>query len=435
MRTERIGYKSKAQQLLGLFYYKEINKKISIKVKIPFSPKENITSCRKKIMTRITKGSLEKFPIAMYESTPDLERGLVFCNQYTKDFLGIKKEEIIYLNKFVASEDKVLVEEELALMLRIKKPVEIKYKVHTNNHEEIWVLDKICPMFDEQGQVVSFHGVIEDITLSQKAELIMHDYNEALKKGIEEKTFQLTILNSELKKTNNLKDKFFSIIAHDLRSPFSALIDYTKILIRDVHKSDRNDIEKSLKLINSSSKNVYTLMENLLTWSQLQTNTIQMHREVILLDKLIESIVSPLKVNIHLKEIEALVNIEDEAQAFADERSVRTAIYNILTNAIKFTPIGGEISINISALGSYTFIEIKDSGIGIPKEHIDNIFCLSTKESRFGTQGERGSGLGLVLTKEFIEKNEGKINIASEENKGTIITLSLPTKRKIESAA
>lgn len=386
-------------------------------------------------MSNNQKFNLETFPIAIYESTPDKEREITFCNHFTRDFLGIDEKQIIYLNKFITPEHRDYVEEEIDQMIKSKCPIELRYKITTNTDKEIWLLDKISPILDENGKIISFHGVFDDITISQKAEHILYDYNEALKKGIEEKTFQLTIVNSELQKTNNLKDKFFSIIAHDLRSPFSGLINYTQILIDEIQSSNKEELEKSLELIHKSSKNVYNLMENLLTWSQLQTDSIKMHRETILLDHLIDDIVSPLKINLKLKKIDLAISIEDKSQAFADSKSVRTAIYNVLTNAIKFTPVNGRIEITTSVFGDYTFIEIKDSGIGISKEGIDNLFNLSEKKSREGTQGEVGSGLGLILTKEFIEKNEGKIDISSIENKGTTITLALPTRLRTKEVA
>jgi signal transduction histidine kinase len=377
---------------------------------------------------------LKSIPLAIYESDFSLERNFSICNKYTLDFFQIEKCSGRCFTDFIAKESRNEYEEEFKFLSKVKRPILLTYKVFTSSGKEKWVQDQIIPVLDKDGEIESLHGILTDVTIQRKAELIMFDYNEALKKGIEEKTFQLTILNRELSNSNKLKDKFFSIIAHDLRGPFSGLMNYIQLIIEESDSKSKEELFETLKDIYESSKGLYKLMENLLTWSQIQTDTLKLDKQEINVLEMIEDIVGATKINAKVKNITIKTYVNKDLKIYGDFTTIKTAIYNVLTNAIKFTPTNGEILINSNFIAKSVYVEIKDNGVGMPNDVKNNIFNLQDKVSRNGTEGEKGTGLGLILTKEFVELNKGAVNIMSEDGNGTTITMAFPNINKVDAA-
>jgi signal transduction histidine kinase len=380
-------------------------------------------------MTNNLSNILENVPVSIYETTFDIKRMIVVANNSTLELLGIDCHKEIELTKFITNDCIEEYEKDFNLFTKLKKPFQLTYKIKINGKEK-WIEDQIIPVLDKQGNITCLQGILTDVTIQKKAETIMFDYNEALKKGIEEKTFQLTILNKELSDTNNLKDKFFSIIAHDLRGPFSGLMKYIELILDDNENLDSEALVDVLKDIHESSESLYELMENLLTWAQIQTQSIHLKKEDIELTDLLNEITQAVALNSKVKSIKVTSSGDENLKVSADKFTLKTSIYNVITNAIKFTPRNGNIDINYTKVGKNTFIEIKDSGVGMPKEVQANIFSLTNKTSKNGTEGEKGTGLGLILTKEFVELNKGSLNIMSEVDQGTTITISFPTEEK-----
>ena len=254
----------------------------------------------------------------------------------------------------------------------------------------------------------------------------MFDYNEALKQGIHEKTFELTKVNTELENMNKMKDKFFSIIAHDLRGPFSGITKYIELIIEDKESASKEEICDALQSIHTASKGLYQLMENLLSWAQLQNKNSQTQKSDIKVESLFKEVIAAIDLNAQVKNIEISLEATKELTLHGDYFMIKTAIYNLLTNAIKFTPENGIIKLKSSLENKNVKIEVIDNGIGMTSEIRDSLFKISSKKSRNGTNGESGTGLGLILTKEFVEQNHGKINVHSTPNMGTTFEILLP---------
>jgi signal transduction histidine kinase len=259
--------------------------------------------------------------------------------------------------------------------------------------------------------------------------------NELVELNLEQKKSlleQLEITNHKLNDIINEKDKLFSIIAHDLRSPLSGFMALSKELSDNIEDLSTEQIVEFANSLKNSSENVYLLLENLLKWSQLQRGTIAFVSEIIYLKYIVDNNISVLLSKSVSKDIELVSYINSETNFIADVNMFNVILRNLLSNAIKFTPRLGKIEIGVVDLDSKYYtnenitIYIKDSGIGIPKDMIEDLFKVNSKNYRNGTENESSSGLGLVLCKEFVAKHNGNIYVESIENIGTTFFVSLP---------
>jgi signal transduction histidine kinase len=265
---------------------------------------------------------------------------------------------------------------------------------------------------------------------------IKKDANEKLFQKnnlIEEQKEELILKNNKLteqydqvKLLNATKDKFFKIISHDLKAPFNSIIGFADLL--KSHYSTLDDVERieMIREIDKSSQFAYELLINLLTWARAQTGEIKMNKEPLILKELVETCANLYGQSAVAKNIDIVVNIPTGITLTMDRNTSLIFIGNLINNAIKFTPEGGLLSINTSEEENFVRLHIVDTGIGMPPEVIKNLFKIDESISTQGTNNEKGTGLGLILCKEFVEKNGGDISVISEVGKGSefIITLS-----------
>jgi len=232
--------------------------------------------------------------------------------------------------------------------------------------------------------------------------------------------------NCELKQLNAAKDKFFSIIAHDLRNPFTGLFGVISILLNHFDSYEKEKIRHLLELLDSTARHIFDLLENLLNWSRSQTDSIKRYPEKINLNSIISKNIRLVSENAGLKQIRINNKINAETFVYADENMIKTVIRNLLTNAIKFTEKGGNISISSKLSDDMIEVSIADTGVGIKKENIDKLFRIDVKYNTSGTAQETGTGLGLNVCKEFIELNGGAIWLESEAGKGSTFYFTIP---------
>ncbi|MEZ5083711.1 MAG: tetratricopeptide repeat-containing sensor histidine kinase [Bacteroidales bacterium] len=245
-------------------------------------------------------------------------------------------------------------------------------------------------------------------------------------KKIEDQQKNVEKLNIELKDANQTKDKFFSIVAHDLKSPFNSLLVLTKLLLDDYGTFSHEERKQFISQIKSSAENTYSLLENLLQWASTQSGKTVIVKEKINLFKMSEESVSLLAPIAKNKKISLQSIIESDIHGFADKNMISTVMLNLLSNAVKFTQQKGEIKISACEKNNHIEVLISDSGVGISKKNIDKLFKPGEKFQTVGTDREKGTGLGLILCKEFVEKNDGEIWVESEEGKGSKFYFSLP---------
>lgn len=240
------------------------------------------------------------------------------------------------------------------------------------------------------------------------------------------KTIEIKNSEEKLKELNQSKDKFFSIIAHDLKNPFNGIMGMSGYLSMDYDNVKDEERREIIDDINIASKNAFNLLQNLLEWTRTQSGTIKNNPTPIDPSQIIEIALETVQTLAKNKEIEIIQNINTEAQGFADENLVNTVIRNLTTNAIKFSPRKSEIEIEVKDYDKELVFSIKDQGIGLHHDEIDKLFRIDVTFHKKGTEKETGTGLGLKLCKEFVEYCKGKIWVLSDPGKGSIFYFTIP---------
>jgi signal transduction histidine kinase len=233
--------------------------------------------------------------------------------------------------------------------------------------------------------------------------------------------------NIALQDLNATKDKFFSIISHDLKGPLNSLTSFSSLLINHSDSLSKEEIKMLAQDLDKSLKNLFALLENLLEWSRSQTGNIEFKPENFDLDGILEGNQQLLKAQAQNKNISIVKGAKSDLMVYAHKNSVNTVVRNLISNAIKFTPPGGTITLGARKNGKDVIVSIADNGVGMSPEVMQKLFRIDTKHSTKGTADEKGTGLGLILCKEFIEKNEGRIWVESEVGKGSVFYFSLPS--------
>lgn len=279
--------------------------------------------------------------------------------------------------------------------------------------ELFWEFSTISPIYDKENHLTGYIKVSEDITERRKSE-------EAIKKYAE-----------ELRESNASKDKMFSIIAHDLRTPFNGLLAFSDVLSTDYDSLSKEEVLEYIGDINDLSRNTFNLLEKLLQWSRLQTGRMEFMPVSLVLTETVGSVIGLLSANARGKRITLTADIDPGIRIFADPNMVNSVIRNITSNAIKFTPENGFVKISAVVLNeNLVEISISDTGLGINPEDITKLFRVEHHLSTKGTGGESGSGLGLLLCMEFVERNGGSIRVESEPEKGSRFIFTLPLSDK-----
>lgn len=235
--------------------------------------------------------------------------------------------------------------------------------------------------------------------------------------------------NEKLQEVNAAKDKFFSIIGHDLKGPLNSLTSFSGLLMNHTDSLSKEEIRMVAKDLDKSLKNLFALLENLLEWSRAQTGGIEFTPEIFDLNTVVEENKALLQAQASQKEIEIQFEHNGPLSVNAHKHSVNTVVRNLMSNAIKFTKPGGTVTVSAQAGKGEVLVAVADTGVGIPSEVKNKLFRLDTKHSTKGTADEKGTGLGLILCKEFIEKNGGSIGVDSEEGKGSTFYFTIPLKK------
>ena len=251
-------------------------------------------------------------------------------------------------------------------------------------------------------------GIIEDLSDRREQELIIKNQNE------------------ELLRLNAAKDKFFSIIAHDLKNPFSAIIGSSDLLLQRALANDIQEIDRFAKIINQASKKALDLLLNLMDWSQIQTGRMKFNPEYFDIYLLVEEAIELLGCNAEEKYISIRNDIAEKTKVYADKIMISIVLRNLISNALKYTNTNGLVTISSKERDGEQIISINDNGVGIAKEVMEKLFHIDGVISTPGTQKEKGTGLGLILCKDFVDKNNGKIWVESKLNEGATFSFSLP---------
>jgi len=288
------------------------------------------------------------------------------------------------------------------------KVYEVEHRLLCKDGSWHWILTRGDIEKDANGKPIRWTGTNIDITERKKAE----DH--------------IIIQNKELQSLNAQKDKFFSIIAHDLRSPFNSIIGLSEILVERINEKDYDGIENYARIILQSSHRAMNLLNNLMEWAQSQTDRMEFNQKHFDITEFIQEITLMFEDIAGQKGIVIKKELPLNAIVFADQAMINTVLRNLISNAVKFTKPGGEIIVSVNEEKDKLMVSVKDNGIGIPKEVIGKLFRIDENYSTRGTANEAGTGLGLILCKEFIEKHEEKIWVESEEGNGSTFYFTLP---------
>ncbi len=346
----------------------------------------------------------------------NVQTGKTIFNNYWAEMLGYRLEELepITINtweKLTHPDDLKKAEKIISKHFSGDLPYyDCELRMKHKNGNWVWIQDR--------GRVVTRTSNGKPLMMFGMHNLITE------RKENEEK---IRLQNRELQKINAEKDKFFSIIAHDLKSPFNSIVGFSELLKENANTKNYEPTAKYAEIILQSSKRAMELLTNLMEWSRSQTGRLDfnpVHFEMI---SLVHDIVLLYSDSADQKSIAINLDLPSHAPVLADKEMISTVLRNLLSNAIKFTNNQGRILIQVKNEQHQLLVSVIDNGIGIPKEAIENIFRIDSKYTTSGTQNEKGTGLGLILCKDFIQKHNGKIWVESEQEKGSIFSFIIPS--------
>jgi two-component system, sensor histidine kinase and response regulator len=244
---------------------------------------------------------------------------------------------------------------------------------------------------------------------------------------LEDLNRQLRDSEAELTELNHAKDRFFSIISHDLKSPFSTLLGFSELLASCIHEMTSEQVSDAAQRIFQSSKNLYVLLENLLKWSRLQTGRMPFLPKATALYPLAQQVLSIYRDMSEQKQVTLHNAVHEHAEVYADTTMLQTILDNLVSNAIKFTPAGGNVTIEANLREAGMEIIVKDDGVGMDTRDIEKLFRLDIHHSTLGTEAEEGTGLGLLICQEMVVRNNGRISVESIKGEGAIFMVHLPS--------
>jgi len=251
------------------------------------------------------------------------------------------------------------------------------------------------------------------------------DLMDKMKQHIET-DLELLVSNQQLKELNGTKDKFFSIIGHDLKNPFNTLLGMNDLLIQNAEKYSPEKIRHFARHMYDSSKNAYNLLENLLEWARIQRGELEPDLKEVNSEDIIHQVKELTEPFANSKNIYLQTAIKKNNPVLADKEMLKTILRNLVNNSVKYTPSQGTITMSTQRLEHYLQFTVSDTGIGVPAEYLDRLFEIDCNLSQQGTAKEKGTGLGLILCKEFVEKHGGKIWVESELGKGSKFHFTIP---------
>jgi PAS domain S-box-containing protein len=332
----------------------------------------------------------------------------IFSNPRAGEVLGVDHDRLIKrsLLDFVSRVEGRRIQKELAKLDREDKAV-FEAAIKTPGGEKKHLL--FTAKSHETGQEHEATFIIfRDITKRKLAENELRQSEKQLREAVA------------------AKDRFLSIIAHDLKNPFHSILGFSRLLMNHLDDYDRDEIYTFARMINESCQQSANLLDNLLNWSRIQTGKIRYNPGTTKLQQVINDSIKLLQNTADAKNIELKNQVNEDAVIYADRNMMSTIFRNLISNAIKFTRPAGTVTISSKARKKFMEISVEDNGVGIPEQEIDNLFRIDRYFSTTGTANEEGTGLGLVLCKDFISMNRGTIEVKSKPNKGSRFIITVP---------
>ena len=370
--------------------------------------KEYLKSSNDTIFKRINKLKEQEFKLIQKIVSEIVENN--YIDEYNREIVILSKQEIDFsefLESNTAFYDWIIENPDKTLILN-ESITEIENILREKRNSYIANSQRI-------GKLISITDLIETVLivlLTIMMVVILNNEKIKYKK-----------LADDYKQVSITKDKFFSIISHDLKSPFNSILGFSELLLKNIRKYPVEKTEKFVENIYNVSKNTFNLLENLLEWSRVQSKKIKPNFQHLLINEIINDVVELLKDVAEQKLINLTFENNSELKINADEEMLKTVLRNLISNAIKFTDVNGNVAIKSFEKNKKVYLEVVDSGVGMDENSKNNLFKIGLQHSTIGINGEKGTGLGLILCFELMELNNGKIFVESEKDKGTKFTL------------
>ena len=372
------------------------------------------------------KNSIEKYRISIENAnigimTVEHTGRILASNKECVNIFGFSQSELgnMTINEIAVPDDKGISPTYMQSAIRNKKQAKGEFVKRYFNKSGKMVTCQVSSslMYDENGEPAFFISHIKDITLQVEADRALREMN-----------FMLSDTVDELKQANAVKDKFSRIIAHDLKNHFNSILGFSEILADNVYTDSLEEIHSHASIISQSSLNAFKLLENLLEWSMSQTGNISFNPRGIVVENILREVLELTAAQAISKEITISYSINGNSVAYADENMLRTMLRNLIGNALKFTGKRGKIMITATLNSHETLITVSDTGIGIAPEVKEKLFLIENMMNIHADHTQKGTGLGLLLCKEFVEKHDGEIWVESEPGKGSDFNFTLPAK-------
>jgi len=326
------------------------------------------------------------------------QSGIEFTGLPAGEIIGKTHKEMGVFKEKTGDQWEEIIENVFLTKLPYTEQIKTQYK-----NQDVYFEWRLFPEFNDKNEVVSVLGITHDITVLKRSEL-------------------------KMQKLNSEKDKFYSVLAHDLRSPFSGLCGLTEILADELPDMPVGKAQEMATAIKKSASGIYNLLVDLLDWSRINQGLIQYNPERLQLLPVIADTILLVQDRLNDKNIQASTDCTEDLEVFADRYMLQVIIRNLVTNAVKFTPQKGRITIAADSLENNNVeISVADTGIGMSKAILDNLFRIDIQTARRGTDGEPSTGIGLLLCNEFILKHGGALSVESEEGKGSRFSFTLPS--------
>lgn len=428
LRMIQKSFNSKEPQVVEIKFKKRDSNYIHALAVLRTSPKQEyknkicsialVDITLQKMKEEVLRGSEARFenmantaPVMIWIS--DVEGLFSFVNKVWLKYSGKELGEQLGMTwlKDVHPDDLDKFLEKYQKAINNRQPFSIEFRLLGKHGNYEWMMINGTPRFSREHIFIGFIGSCTSIK-SQK------DYEVKIKK-----------INSELLDINATKDKFFSIISHDLRSPLSGLMGILDILSSSYDTLEEDEKLEIITEAASTSKSTYSLVENLLEWSRIQSGKMSIEPEEIRLLPLMHNVEKLYHQNLKNKQINFVINVHPSLAIVADMKMTETILRNLLSNSIKFTNQGGTIAAMTESKDKEIILKIVDTGVGMSKEDVDKLFKMDIGHSTKGTEKESGTGLGLIICKDLVEKQGGRIWVESTVDKGSTFFVALPSNK------
>ncbi len=356
---------------------------------------------------------MHNLPGMAYRCENDAEWSMLFISEGCSDLTGYKVDELIHntalsYNDLILAEDRQGVRKVIDEAVKLRTQYQTEYRITCKNGAIKWVWEKGNAVYDGNRNPTFLDGFIIDVSARRLAE-------EELKQAAK-----------ELSELNVTKDRFFSLVAHDLQNPVYAIISLSEFVAENYDSFSRPEVEDALLQLNSAGRGIYTLLENLLDWVKLQTGQMQIQQEFVSLTKTMGYAIEHYSKFSERKGIEIVFEHGEDCLVETDIRMLSSIFRNLISNALKYSHPQSTIHVQHKREDTRIYISVKDNGIGISRPQLKNIFKIDSEHRRYGTANESGSGLGLILVDNFVKLLGAEIQVESKLNHGTKFTLTLP---------